>query len=468
MLADIGLVGLGVMGGNLALNMAEKGFTVAVHSLDWDAVTTFVAEAGDLGQRLIPARTMAEFVGRIRAPRSVILLVPAGAVDVVMRQLGAALSRGDSVIDAGNSDYHETERRQREMAQFGVTVLGVGISGGHEGARNGPSIMAGGPVQAYRMVEPVLTAVSAKFEGEACCAWLGPGGAGHFVKTIHNGIEYADIQMIAEIYGVMRDGLGLTAPEMAKVFEDWNRGRLNSYLIEITARVLATIDEATTRPLVDLIVDRAEQKGTGRWAVIEAQRLGVSAETLEAAVGARVLSSLGQQRSAAEKLYAIPRGRWKAPKEAAIPVLEQALFAGKIMAYAQGFAVMAHASEENVWNLPLGTIASIWRAGCIIRSQFLDIITDTFRMDEATLNLLLAPRFIAMMSENHQGLRETVAEAARAGLPVPALSAALAAFDGYRQARGTANLIQGLRDYFGSHSFERSDRVGAQHGPWNR
>jgi 6-phosphogluconate dehydrogenase len=352
------------------------------------------------------------------------------------------------------------------LVDFGIMVLGVGVSGGHEGARHGPSIMAGGPVQAYRMAEPVLTAISAKFEGEACCAWLGPGGAGHFVKTIHNGIEYADIQMIAEIYGVMRDGLGMSAAEMAEVFAAWNRGRLNSYLIEITAQVLETVDDATHMSLVDLIVDRAEQKGTGRWAVIEAQRLGVSADTLEAAVGARVLSSLTQQRATAEKLYDLPRHALAVDRKAAIPMLEQALFAGKIIAYAQGFAVMAHASEENVWNLPLATIASIWRAGCIIRSQFLDTITETFRGEEGMLNLLLAPRFVEMMKENHQGLRDLVAEAARAGLPVPALSAALAAFDGYRQARGSANLIQGLRDFFGSHSFERIDKVGPQHGMW--
>jgi 6-phosphogluconate dehydrogenase len=466
MQADVGLVGLGVMGGNLALNMAEKGFSVAVHSLDWAAVTAFAEGAGALAPRILPAKTMTEFARMIRAPRSVILLVPAGAVDGVLKQLGGALARGDSVVDAGNSDFHETERRQREMSEYGVTVLGVGVSGGHEGARNGPSIMAGGPVQAYRMIEPVLTAIAAKFEGEPCCAWLGPGGAGHFVKTIHNGIEYADIQMIAEVYGVMRDGLGMTAPDMAKVFAGWNRGRLNSYLIEITARVLETIDEATTRPLVDLIVDRAEQKGTGRWAVIEAQRLGVSAETLEAAVAARVLSSLTQQRATAENLYALPRGQLKISKQAAIPLLEQALFAGKIMAYAQGFAVMTHASGQNVWNLPMATIAGIWRAGCIIRSQFLDLITETFQEEQGTLNLLLAPRFVQMMKDNHQGLREVVAEAVRAGLPVPALSAALASFDGYRQARGSANIIQALRDYFGAHSFERVDKLGPHHGSW--
>ena len=466
MQADIGLVGLGVMGGNLALNMAEKGFTVAVHSLDWPAVTAFVAGAGDLAPRILPAKTMKEFADLIRPPRPVILLVPAAAVDAVMKSLSEVLARGDAVIDAGNSDFHETERRQRDMVDDGIMVLGVGVSGGHEGARHGPSIMAGGPVQAYRMAEPVLTAIAAKYEGEACCAWLGPGGAGHFVKTIHNGIEYADIQMIAEIYGLMRDGLGMSAAEMAEVFAAWNKGRLNSYLIEITAQVLETVDDATHKSLVDLIVDRAEQKGTGRWAVIEAQRLGVSAETLEAAVGARVLSSLSQQRATAEKLYDLPRHPLALDRAAAIPKLEYALFAGKIMAYAQGFAVMAHASEQNVWNLPLATIASIWRAGCIIRSQFLDTITETFRAEEGMLNLLLAPRFVTMMKENHQGLREIVSHAALAGLPVPALSAALASFDGYHQARGSANLIQGLRDFFGSHSFERIDKVGPQHGMW--
>jgi 6-phosphogluconate dehydrogenase len=311
----------------------------------------------------------------------------------------------------------------------------------------------------------VLTAISAKYEGEDCAAWLGQDGAGHFVKTIHNGIEYADMQMIAEIYGVMRDGLGMKPKEIGKVFDKWNEGRLNSYLIEISGKVLAATDPKTKKPVVDIILDRAGQKGTGKWSAIEAQKLGVPATGIEAAVAARVISSMKAEREAAASVYGKPKKAKIEDPAALLKDLELALFAGKIAAYAQGFAVMDAASSAFGWKLPLPTISKIWRAGCIIRSQFLGQIADAFSEGKVD-NLMMAPAFVTMMKQSNPALRRIVAFAAENGLPVPALSAALAYFDGYRQARGTANLIQGQRDFFGAHGFERTDANGACHGPW--
>ena len=468
MQAEIGLIGLGVMGANLALNIAEKGFTIAVYNRTWATTEKFLAEAGPLSARIIACRTMAELSAAIRPPRPVIILVKAGeAVDEQIAGLGEVLDADDIIIDAGNANFHDTIRRDAALAPSGFAFIGMGVSGGEEGARHGPSIMVGGQESSYHRVENVLTAIAAKYKKHPCCAWLGTDGAGHFVKTIHNGIEYADMQMIAEIYGLMRDGLGMKAPEMAKVFARWNTGKLNSYLIEITAKVLATVDTVTGKPLVDLIVDRAGQKGTGKWSVIEAQNLGIPATTLEAAVAARVLSSMKDERGLAEKAFGIARRKLSPASRAAfLRQLESALYAGKIAAYAQGFAVMEQASAERGWNLPLGTIASIWREGCIIRSQFLDLITSAFRKNRGKGNLLLAPDFTTMMKANHGALRKTVAEAALSGLPVPALSSALSYFDTYRQARGTANLIQGQRDFFGAHTFERIGEVGSHHATW--
>jgi 6-phosphogluconate dehydrogenase len=468
--AEIGLIGLGVMGANLALNIAEKGFTVAVYNRTAARTDDFFAAAGSLAPNIVPCHTIEEFVGAVRPPRPIIVMVTAGAaVDEQIAGLRPLLAADDMIIDAGNANFHDTERRTAELAKTGPRFIGMGVSGGEEGARHGPSIMVGGPREAYERVAPVLTAIAARFEGQPCCAWLGPGGAGHFVKTIHNGIEYADMQMIAEIYGIMRDGLKMSAADMAAIFTDWNKGKLNSYLIEITGAVLATADPSTRRPLVDVILDRAAQKGTGKWAVIEAQTLGVPATAIEAAVAARVLSSMKDERVKAEAAYAIAPA--ELPRDATVRdphLLEAALYAGKIAAYAQGFAVMERASADRGWNLPLATVAAIWRAGCIIRSQFLGQITAAFGASGGSGNLLMAPDFMAAMRAGHTALRATIADAARTGLPVPALSAALAYFDGYRQARGNANLIQGQRDFFGAHSFERIGEEGAYHGPWHR
>jgi 6-phosphogluconate dehydrogenase len=465
--AEIGLVGLGVMGANLALNIAENGFVVAVYNRTWATTEKFVADAGPLAHRIIACRTMANLAAAIRPPRPIIIMVKAGdAVDEQIKALCEVMEPNDIIIDAGNANYHDTVRRDAELAKTGLAFIGMGVSGGEEGARHGPSIMVGGLEASYKRVEKVLTAIAAKYKTSTCCAWVGPDGAGHFVKTMHNGIEYADMQMIAEIYGLMRDGLGMKAPEMAKVFARWNEGKLNSYLIEITAKVLATVDGKSKKPLVDVIVDRAGQKGTGKWSVIEAQHLGVPATTLEAAVAARVLSSMKDERTRAEALYKVSRKKLSPRSKAAfIRQLESALYAAKIAAYAQGFAVMEQASIEKGWNLPLGTIAAIWREGCIIRSQFLDLITSAFRKSSG--NLLVNKDFAKMMKDSHVALRRTVADAVLTGQPVPALSAALAYFDSYRQGRGTANLIQGQRDFFGAHTFERIGEGGAHRGNWN-
>ncbi|MCT8990062.1 NADP-dependent phosphogluconate dehydrogenase [Chelativorans sp. SCAU2101] len=466
--ADIGLIGLGVMGANLALNIAEKGFRVAVFNRTTERTRAFVQEAGPLSERIVPCETLEGLTAAIERPRPIILMVPAGAaVDEQIATLLPLLDRDDIIIDAGNANFRDTRRRMAELADSGPRFIGMGVSGGEEGARHGPSIMVGGPEESYRRIAPILDAIAARYEGEACQAWLGPDGAGHLVKTIHNGIEYADMQMIAEIYGILRDGHGLQAHEIAPIFTKWNEGRLNSYLIEITAAVLAATDGDTGKPMVDVILDRAGQKGTGRWSAIEAQSLGVPATAIEAAVAARSLSAMKAEREAAERRFGVPAPSAGPVTEQALSILEAALFAGKIVAYAQGFAVMAAASREFGWNLPLATVARIWRAGCIIRSQFLGEIAAAFEKDPEAENLLTTPAFASLIETSHPHLRRVVARSAEAGLPVPSLSAALAHFDTFRRARGTANLIQAQRDFFGAHGFERIDREGTGfHGNW--
>ena len=466
--ADIAVIGMAVMGRNLALNMAEKGFTVAIYNRTVERVDEVIAEAGPLAERLIPCRSLEHLRDLVKAPRPILMMVKAGpAVDETIEILAPHLDGGDILIDAGNANFRDTVRREKHVRGLGLQFLGIGVSGGEEGARHGPSIMSGGAREAYDRIEPVLTAISARFEGTPCSAYMGPDGAGHFVKTIHNGIEYADMQMIAETYGIMRDGLGMSAREIGAVFDGWNGGRLNSYLIEITGKVLAADDPETGMPIVDLILDKAGQKGTGRWSAIEAQQLGVPATAIEAAVAARGLSALKEERTAAAAVYGPPAvSQASTPQGDIVGELELALLAGKIAAYAQGFAVMQAASDEYGWNLPMATVARIWRAGCIIRSQFLGSIAAAFAPGEQITNLMMAPAFVEMMSQAQAALRITVGRAALQGLPVPSLSAALAYFDSYRQARGTANLVQAQRDFFGAHGFERTDRSGPQHGPW--
>lgn len=465
--ADIGMVGLGVMGSNLALNIAEKGYTVAVYDRDEPVLKAFLEKAGPLRDKIIPCATFEELAENTRKPRPFIFLIKAGApVDAETTRLKALLEKGDIMIDAGNSDYRDTVRRLKALGPNDPTFVGMGVSGGAEGARHGPSMMVGGTPEAYERIAPILLAAAAKYKGEPCCALVGPDGAGHFVKTIHNGIEYADMQMIAEIYGILRDGLRLSAPAIGDVFEKWNSGPLDSYLIEITAKVLKTTDPESGKAMVDMILDEAGQKGTGRWAAIEAQMMGVPATAIEAAVAARSLSSLKSEREEAANIYKpAPRTLDVADHTKFLADLEQALLAGKIAAYAQGFAVMEAASKEHGWNIPLATTARIWRAGCIIRSELLDDIAQAFEGNESR-NLLLAPAFVERMQKASKGLRNIVSKAAIAGLPVPALASALNYFDSYTQSLGTANLIQGQRDFFGSHGFKRIDKDGDFHGPW--
>jgi 6-phosphogluconate dehydrogenase len=466
--AEIGLIGLGVMGSNLALNIAEKGNRIAVFNRTPARTDEFLGEAGELADRIIGCHTIEEFVAAIRPPRPIIIMIKAGdAVDQQMAALMPFLSKNDIMIDAGNANFRDTVARFEKLAGTDFTFIGMGVSGGEEGARHGPSIMVGGTEESWKRVEPVLTSIAAKFNNEPCVAWLGTDGAGHFVKTIHNGIEYADMQMIAEIYGILRDGLNMSAAEIGEIFGQWNKGRLNSYLIEITEKVLKAIDPETGKPMVDVIVDAAGQKGTGKWSAIEAQNLAVAASGIEAAVSGRVLSSLRAERLAAEKLFGLPTlAETPADKAAFIADLENALLAAKIAAYAQGFAVMSAASTEFNWSLPMPTIARIWRAGCIIRSQFLDEITSAFTKDPNVPNLVVTPAFAAMVKETDGALRRVVAHAALSGLPVPAIASALSYFDTYRRGRGTANLIQAQRDFFGAHGFDRLDGKDVHHGPW--
>lgn len=468
--AHIGLIGLGTMGSNLALNIAEEGHAVAVFNRTAQKTGAFFENAGNLRERIVPCATLAEFVTQIRPPRPVILMVQAGkAVDEQIAALREHLEAGDMIIDAGNANFRDTIRRFGEIDGSGLIFVGMGVSGGEEGARHGPSIMVGGAEEAWRRIEPILTDIAARFQGEPCAAWLGEGGAGHFVKTIHNGIEYADMQMIAEIYGLLRDGARLSAGEMASIFERWNSGPLESYLVEITAEVLRASDAATGGPLVDAILDRAGQKGTGRWAAVEAQLMGIPATTIETAVAARSLSAERDMRLKAESIYAgaRPSGRLRV-EETFIHDLEHALLAAKIAAYAQGFAVMEEASAEFRWDLPLGTVARIWRAGCIIRSQFLSEIAAAYDQAKEPAHLLLMPAFVDTMAMASPALRRVVARAVEAGLPVPALAAAITYFDAFRQGRSTANLIQGQRDFFGAHGFERIDTPGEHHGAWSK
>jgi 6-phosphogluconate dehydrogenase len=472
-MADIGLVGLGVMGANLALNMAEKGHHVAVYNRTTAKIDAYIAEAGDLAPRLTACRSLKELAAAVTPPRPIIIMVQAGTpVDEMGQALAAELAKGDMLIDAGNANFRDTRRRVGEYMTRGLDFLGVGVSGGEEGARHGPSIMAGGTPKAWARVEKIMLDISAKYEGEPCAALVGPEGAGHFVKTIHNGIEYADMQMIAEIYGAMRDGLGYSPDEMADIFNTWNEGPLKSYLIEITAKVLAAKDTKTGKPLVEVILDTAGQKGTGRWSAMEAQDLGIPATVIEAAVSARALSAQRDQRLAGAKLFgtlSMAIGDDLGDKKAVLKVLEQALLAGKIAAYAQGFAVMARASEAWDWKLPLGTVAKIWRAGCIIRSVFLDDIAKAYSSGGAINNLMMTEPFTSNLKGSEGSLRRVVASAALKAIPMPALSSALAYFDMSRTARTTANLIQGQRDFFGAHGFERIDSAAKGfHGPWSK
>lgn len=464
MAADIGLVGLGTMGAALALNIAEKGFDIAVFNRTTSVTEAFAAEAGDLGARITPCRTLETLVGALKTPRSIILMVPAGApVDEMIEKLTPLLDPDDLVIDCGNANFHDTVRRASAAAERGSPYLGVGVSGGEEGARHGPAIMGGGPKDAWDRVAPIFDAIAAKFGTTPCAGWMGTDGAGHFVKTVHNGIEYADMEMIAEVYGIMRDGLGMTPLQVADVFDRWNGGPLKSYLIEITGIVSRAIDPKTGKPMLDVIKDSAGQKGTGRWTAIEALMLGAPDTAIEAAVAARNLSSRVAERAEGARIFDLAPE--PVPVDGMIEKLEAALLAGKIACYAQGFGLLRAASTEYGWDLPMGGIARVWRAGCIIRSAMLDDMAQALEGGDVA-NLMFAPQFADRLKRSESGLREVVAAGALARIPTPALAAGLAYFDTMHTARGTANMLQAQRDFFGAHGFERVDETGAHHGPW--
>ena len=462
-LATLGLYGLGTMGSALALNILDNGFALHVANRTKSVTDEFATEAGPLAAKLTTHNSLADMARDMPSPRAIILMVPAGAaVDDAIDELSAILSPGDAIIDAGNTDFHDTRRRTALVEGRGLTFIGMGVSGGEEGARHGPSIMVGGTPAAYQGIRPVIEAIAAKFNGAPCADHLGPDGAGHFVKTVHNGIEYADMQMIAETYGIMRNGQGMTPAAIGQVFEAWDNGSLKSYLVEITGKVLQATDSKTGKPAVDVIVDSAGQKGTGRWTVIEALKMGQSASAIEAAVGARGWSSERKARAAGEAIFGSPRK----PVEISREDLEAALLAARIIAYAQGFRILAAASADYDWNLDFARIAEIWRAGCIIRSALLDDISAAFRGDMPEGQLIFAPAFVARLQKAIPALRRVVAAAVTAGHPVPAFSASLAWVDSMVQARGTADVVQAQRDFFGRHGFERVDGGTGQHGPW--
>ncbi len=463
--AEIGLIGLGVMGQNLALNIAEHGHQVAVYNRTRARTEAFAATADARRFPVQPCLTLEDLVAAIRRPRPIVLMVKAGeATDAQIDQLAPLLEPGDVIIDGGNARYQDTIRREQDLRARGLMFLGTGISGGEEGARHGPSIMVGGDAAAFARVRTILEAIAAQVEGVPCCAHLGPDGAGHFVKMLHNGIEYADMQLIAETFALMRDGLGLGYPDMQAAFAEWNRGELDSYLIAITADILGKADPETGQPMVEVILDRAGQKGTGGWAVAAALEFGVPAPTIAEAVAARSLSALKPERVEAAARLAGPVNRGE--PDLTLDGLRDALLAAKLCAYAQGFAVMAGAAEAHAWPLDFGRIATIWRGGCIIRARFLNRIKQAYDRDRDLKNLLLDPWFAALIGEAQMGLRSVVATAARCGVAAPALASALAYFDGYRSARLPASLIQAQRDYFGAHTYERVDRPGSVHSDW--
>jgi len=455
--ADIGLIGLAVMGQNLVLNMNDHGFTVAVFNRTVSKVDDFLSQ-GAKGTRIIGAHSIAELVGLLKRPRRVMLLVQAGpAVDDFIEQLIPLLEPGDIIIDGGNSNYNDSIRRTAQVESKGLLYIGTGVSGGEEGARLGPSIMPGGTPAAWPHVKPIFQAVAAKVDGAPCCDWVGENGAGHYVKMVHNGIEYGDMQLICEAYQLMRDGLGMTAPEMHQVFAVWNRGKLDSYLIEITRDILAYEDE-DGKPLVDKILDTAEQKGTGKWTGISALEMGVPLTMIVEAVLGRALSALKEERVAASRVLSGPKTRIAGDRTGFIQDLEEAVYASKLISYTQGYMLMRAAAKEYGWNLNYGGIALMWRGGCIIRSVFLGRIKEAFDNNPQLVNLLLDPYFAAQIESAQAAWRRVVAAAVQSGIPVPAMSSALAFFDGYRRESLPANLLQAQRDYFGAHTYQRVDR----------
>ena len=464
---EIGMVGLGVMGRNLLLNMADHGFSVAGYDKDVSKVAALRQEAEHRDIR--GAESVSEFVSLLRVPRAVMMLVPAGAaVDAVIHDLLPCLARGDLIIDAGNSYFDDTNLRAKALAKRGFQFLGVGVSGGEYGARHGPSIMPGGPKDAYERVRAILEAVAAKVEEEPCVTWLGPGAAGHFVKMVHNGIEYGVMQLIAETYDLMKRGLGLSDDELHDVYSTWNNSELNSYLIEITGHTFTHVDEQTGKRLIDEILDVAKQNGTGMWTSQSAMRLQEPAPTIDAAVRMRDMSMLQKEREEASRVLPRPIRRFEGDHRMFIGQLRSALYTGMIITYAQGMALLAVASVTHKYHLDLEAVARIWRGGCIIRAALLNDIRAAFRANPGLPNLLLAPNLSEKVKAHQENLRKMVCIASELGIPTPGLMASLAYLDSYRSAWLPANLIQAQRDYFGAHSYERIDEKGIFHTQWEK
>jgi 6-phosphogluconate dehydrogenase len=460
--ADIGLIGLAVMGQNLALNMNDHGFTVAAYNRTVSKVDEFLAKEAK-GTRIVGARSIEELVAALKPPRRVMLMVQSGKpVDEFIELLLPHLAPGDILIDGGNSNYNDTIRRTAHVESKGMLYIGTGVSGGEEGARRGPSIMPGGSPAAWPHVRPIFQAIAAKVKRpdgteDPCCDWVGENGAGHYVKMVHNGIEYGDMQLICEAYDLMRVGFGMKAGEMHKVFAKWNKGKLDSYLIEITRDILG-VKDTDGKPLVDKILDAAEQKGTGKWTGISALDMGIPLTMVVEAVFGRALSALKDERAAASKALSGPKPAFTGDKAKFVADLEEAVYASKIISYTQGYMLMRAAAKEYKWNLNYGGIALMWRGGCIIRSVFLGKIKEAFEKNPALTNLLLDPYFKEQMAKAHGAWRRIVAKAVQKGIPVPAMSSALAFYDGYRRESLPANLLQAQRDYFGAHTYQRVDK----------
>ncbi|HEY9879421.1 MAG TPA: NADP-dependent phosphogluconate dehydrogenase [Leptolyngbyaceae cyanobacterium] len=469
MAQSFGVIGLAVMGENLALNVERNGFPVAVYNRSPEKTQTFMQERAP-GKNVQATYSLEEFVGALERPRRILVMVKAGSpVDAVIAQLRPLLQDDDMIIDGGNSLYEDTERRVRELEPTGLSFIGMGVSGGEEGALNGPSLMPGGTKAGYDSLEPILTKIAAQVDDGPCVTYIGPGGSGHYVKMVHNGIEYGDMQLIAEAYDLLKNISGLNHNQLHEVFAEWNTtDELNSYLIEITADIFTNVDEETNKPLVELIVDAAGQKGTGRWTVMSALEMGVGIPTITAAVNSRIMSSIKEERVAASKQLNGPSARFDGDTKAFVNKIRDALYCSKICSYAQGMALIGAASKQFGYGLDLGEIARIWKGGCIIRAGFLNKIKHAYDENADLANLLLAPEFKQTILDRQEAWREVIAMAARIGVPVPAFSASLDYFDSYRRDRLPQNLTQAQRDYFGAHTYERVDKAGSFHTEWMR
>ncbi|MBD2798933.1 NADP-dependent phosphogluconate dehydrogenase [Xenorhabdus sp. M] len=462
---QIGVVGMAVMGRNLALNIESRGYSVSIFNRSSDKTDEVIAE--NPGKKLVPSYSIEEFVDSLEKPRRILLMVKAGeATDKTIASLTPHLDKGDILIDGGNTYFQDTIRRNRELSAQGFNFIGTGVSGGEEGALKGPSIMPGGQKEAYELVAPILREIAAQVDGEPCVTYIGADGAGHYVKMVHNGIEYGDMQLIAEAYSLLKNSLNLSNQELAEVFSDWNQGELSSYLIEITSDIFRKQDEEG-KYLVDVILDEAANKGTGKWTSQSSLDLGVPVTLITESVFARYISSLKDQRVAASKVLSGPEVQpFNGDKAEFIEKVRRALYLGKIVSYAQGFQQLKSASDEYSWNLNYGEIAKIFRAGCIIRAQFLQKLTDAYNENAAIANLLLAPYFKQIADEYQQALRDVVSYGVQNGIPTPTFSAAISYYDSYRAAVLPANLIQAQRDYFGAHTYKRTDKEGVFHTEW--